>query len=34
MKVPPGMTPELADEFMRRLRAGETLRRITSGDKR
>lgn len=34
MNVPPGMTPELADEFMRRLRAGETLRRITSGDKR
>lgn len=34
MNVPPGMTPELADEFMRRLKAGETLRRITSGDKR
>ncbi|MBR1328834.1 hypothetical protein [Bradyrhizobium ottawaense] len=34
MNVPPGMTPELADEFMRRLKAGETLRKITSGDKR
>lgn len=34
MNVPPGMPPELADEFMRRLKAGETLRRITSGDKR
>lgn len=34
MNVPPGMTPKLADEFMRRLNAGETLRRITSGDKR
>lgn len=34
MNVPPGMTSELADEFMRRLKAGETLRRITSGDKR
>jgi hypothetical protein len=34
MNVPPGMTRELADEFMRRLKAGETLRRITSGDKR
>lgn len=34
LNVPPGMTTELADEFMRRLRAGETLRRITSGDKK
>ncbi|OSJ22122.1 hypothetical protein BSZ19_46895 [Bradyrhizobium japonicum] len=34
MNVPPGMTPELADEFMRRLKTGETLRKITSGDKR
>ncbi|MET4277383.1 hypothetical protein ABIB68_005930 [Bradyrhizobium sp. F1.2.2] len=34
MNAPPGMTPELAGEFMRRLKAGETLRRITSGDKR
>lgn len=34
MNVPPGMTPDLADEFMRRLKAAETLRRITSGDKR
>ena len=29
--VPPGMTPELAEEFMRRLVAGHSLRRITSG---
>ncbi|WP_426608635.1 hypothetical protein [Bradyrhizobium sp. McL0616] len=28
------MPADLADEFMRRLRAGETLRRFTSGDKR
>ncbi|MBP1065329.1 hypothetical protein JOE51_006796 [Bradyrhizobium japonicum] len=28
------MTPELADEFMRRLIAGHSLRRITSGDKK
>ncbi|PDT68578.1 hypothetical protein CO683_15340 [Bradyrhizobium ottawaense] len=34
MNVLPGMTPELAAEFMRRLNAGETLRKITSGDKR
>lgn len=34
MNVPPGMTPELADEFIRRLTAGDTLRKITSGDKR
>lgn len=34
MDVPPGMTPELTEEFMRRLKEGETLRRITSGDKR
>src|SRR3954468_10593913 len=34
MNVPPGMTPELAGEFIQRLNAGETLRRITSGDKR
>lgn len=34
MTVPPGMTPELAAEFMRRLIAGHSLRRITSGDKR
>ncbi|OSJ14395.1 hypothetical protein BST63_16865 [Bradyrhizobium canariense] len=33
MNVPPGMTPDLADEFMR-LNAGERVRRITSGDKR
>ncbi|MDN4982292.1 hypothetical protein QY049_03520 [Bradyrhizobium sp. WYCCWR 13022] len=33
MGVPPGMTPALADEFMRRLVAGDTLRKITSGDK-
>lgn len=32
--MPPGMTAELADEFMRRLTAGDTLRKITSGDKR
>jgi hypothetical protein len=32
--VPPGMTAELAEEFMRRLLAGDTLRKITSGDKR
>ena len=31
--VPPGMTPELPVEFMRRLVAGHSLRRITSGDK-
>lgn len=30
----PGMTSELADEFMRRLTAGHTLRKITSGDKK
>jgi hypothetical protein len=34
MNVLPGMTPELAGEFMQRLNAGEMLRRITSGDKR
>ena len=34
LDVPPGMPTKLADEFMRRLKAGETLRRITSGDKR
>lgn len=34
MNEPPGMTPGLADEFMRRLERGETLRKITSGDKR
>lgn len=31
MNVPPGMTPALAREFMRRLYAGETLSRIMSG---
>ncbi|WP_128966113.1 hypothetical protein [Bradyrhizobium guangdongense] len=34
MNVPPGMTEDLAAEFMRRLTAGDTLRKITSGDKR
>lgn len=33
MDVPPGMTPALADEFMQRLTAGDTLRKITSGNK-
>lgn len=32
--VPPGMPAELADEFMRRLIEGSSLRRLTSGDKR
>lgn len=32
--VPPGMTTDQAGEFMGRLIAGQSLRRITSGDKR
>src|SRR5206468_2706893 len=31
---PPGMSPELADEFMAGLKAGKTLRMLTSGDKK
>lgn len=31
LNVPPGMTPAMADEFMRRLAAGSTLSKLTSG---
>ncbi|UPJ31020.1 hypothetical protein [Bradyrhizobium sp. CW1] len=31
LNAPPGMTNDLADEFMRRLTAGETLSKLTSG---
>ncbi|MEY9539050.1 hypothetical protein ABIE85_002110 [Bradyrhizobium diazoefficiens] len=31
LNVPPGMTPDMAQEFMRRLTAGSTLSKLTSG---
>lgn len=31
--VPPGMPADLADEFMKRLTEGSTLRKLTSGSK-
>jgi hypothetical protein len=31
LHAPPGMSPELADDFMNELKAGKTVRSLTSG---